>query len=43
LAGIQFDEDLGIKKLEEYYERISEDTDVEKYTSKILESLKNTC
>ena len=42
-TGIQFDEDLGLKKSDEYYERISEDVDVEKYTSKILDSLKNTC
>lgn len=42
-SGIQFDEDLGLKKMDEYFERISEDPDVEKYTSKILDSLKNTC
>ena len=43
VAGIQFDEDLASKKQDEYYEKISEDPDVEKYASRILESLKNTC
>jgi len=29
--------------LDSFYERISEDHDVKKYTNKILENLKNTC
>ena len=43
MGGIQFEEEVLNRKLEDYYERISEDHDVEKYTNKILDALKKTC